>query len=97
MQRFTAIVKPRGGPVDVCLVIKQRLDELELDDRQKQRAKAQIAILTTECSGELDRAIVYQAGHTLRNITEGAIGSLLATAAQPTVWIWIHQMLSKFG
>jgi len=39
--------------------------------------------------------IVKQAGRTLRNILEGAAGSLLATAAQPTVWAWIHQVMQK--
>ena len=45
-----------------------------------------------------DRVIVKQAGRTLRNITEGAIGSLIATAAQPTVWAWAAPIIAKlFG
>ncbi len=74
------------------------LDELNLDARQKQRAEAQIAALRAELAGEEpDPAIVRQAGRTLRSITEGAIGSLLATAAtQPAVWQWIHDMLASF-
>ena len=72
------------------------LDELNLDLRQKQRAEAQIATLKVELAGEADPAIVKQAGQTLRNITEGAIGSLLATAAQPGIWHWIHQALGTF-
>lgn len=77
--------------------LTQHLDELGLDDREKQRVDAQVAILKTELSGEPDLAIVTQAGRTLRNITEGAIGSLIATAAQPDVWVWIHQMLAALG
>jgi hypothetical protein len=72
------------------------LNELNLDARQKQRAEVQIATLQTELAGDPDREIVGQAGCTLRNITEGAIGSLLATAAQPAVWQFIHQMLRNF-
>lgn len=72
------------------------LGELNLDPRQKQRAEAQIATLKLELAGEADPAIVKQAGHTLRNILEGAIGSLLATAAQPGLWHWIHQTLASF-
>jgi len=72
------------------------LDELNLDTRQKQRAEAQIATLKAELTGDPDPAIVCQAGRTLRNITEGAIGSLLATAAQPGIWHWIHQTLASF-
>jgi hypothetical protein len=42
--------------------------------------------------------IVEQAGRTLRNITEGAIESLLATAAQPTVWARVSQVTQRlFG
>jgi len=70
------------------------LDELKLGARQQQRAEVQIATLKAELAGDPDPDIVRQAGRTIRNITEGAIGSLLATAAQPAVWQWIHQTLS---
>jgi hypothetical protein len=72
------------------------IDELNLDNRQKQRAEAQLAILNAELGGEPDAEIVKQAGRTLWNITQGAIGSLIATAAvQPGVWHWIQQMLAN--
>jgi hypothetical protein len=77
--------------------LTKHLDELDLNDREKQRANAQIAALRIELTGEPDPAIVKQAGRTLRNITEGAIGSLIATAAQPTLWIWVHKMLQNLG
>lgn len=73
------------------------IDELNLDARQRQRAEVQIAALKTEISGTPDPAIVRQAGRTLRNIIEGAIGSLLATAAtNQDVWQWVHQRLASF-
>jgi len=74
------------------------LDELNLDARQRQRAEAQIAALRVELAGnEPDPSIVRQAGRTLRNITEGAVGSLLAAAAtQPVMWQWIRHMLQSF-
>lgn len=75
----------------------KHVDELNLETRQEQRAEAQIAVLKAELAGNPDSAIVTQAGRTLRNITEGAISSLLATAAQPSVWHWIHQTLANFG
>jgi len=50
---------------------------------------AQLAIIETELEAEPDPVIVQQAGRTLRNITEGAIGSLVAAAVQPTVWAWV--------
>jgi hypothetical protein len=73
------------------------LDELNLHTRQKQRAEAQIAALKAELTGDPDPTIVRQAARTFRNITEGAIASLLATAAQPGVWHWIRQVLTAFG
>jgi hypothetical protein len=87
-------------PADLSRLIAElanHIDELGLDARQKQRAEAQIAALKAELAGKPDAEIVQQAGRTLRNITEGAIGSLLATAAQPGVWHWIHQMLGSFS
>jgi hypothetical protein len=74
------------------------LDELNLDARQKQKAQAQIATLKAQLADEPDPVIVRQAGRTLRGITEGAIGSLLATAVQPTVWQWVQStMAALFG
>jgi hypothetical protein len=73
------------------------IGELDLDQRQRQRAMVQIAAIEAEIEDEPDQALVNQAAGTLRNITEGAIGSLLATAVQPGVWQWIHQLLAGFG
>jgi hypothetical protein len=83
---------------DLARLVSQltaHLEELQLDARQQRRAEAQIATLRTELTAEPDPNIVKQAGRTLRNITEGAIGSLLATAAQPTVWIWVHEVMHR--
>ena len=69
------------------------IDELPLDARQRQRAEAQIATLRTELADKPDTQIVTQAGRTLRNITEGAVASLIATASQPSVWHWVQQTM----
>ena len=54
---------------------------------RNKRASAQIAIIEAQATDdEPDPVIIKQAGSTLRNITEGAIGSLVATAVQPAVW-----------
>jgi len=71
------------------------LDELTLDAQERRRAEAQIATLQAQLSDEPDPVIVRQAGKTLRNITEGAIGSLLASAVQPMVWTWAKLMMDK--
>jgi hypothetical protein len=74
------------------------LGELRLDEQQRRKAEAQIATLRAQLSDEPDPVIVKQAGRTLRNITEGAIGSLLASTAQPTVWAWVHEVMRRlFG
>jgi hypothetical protein len=74
------------------------LDDLPIDARQKHKAEAQIATLKAQLTDEPDPVIVRQAGRTLRNITEGAIGSLIATAAQPTVWTWVGEVMRRlFG
>jgi hypothetical protein len=78
--------------------ISAHIDELHMDARQKQKAETQIATIKAQLMDEPDPVIVRQAGRTLRNITEGATGSLLATAAQPTVWVWVHEIMHKlFG
>jgi len=77
---------------------ERHINELEIDPQQKQRAEAQIATLKAQLTDEPDPVIVKQAGRTLRNITEGAIGSLVAAAAQPTVWSWVAAAMEKlFG
>ena len=74
------------------------LGELSLDPKERRRAEAQLATLKAQLKDEPDPIVVRQAGRTLRNITEGAIGSLIATAVQPTVWHWIqNSMSSMFG
>jgi hypothetical protein len=78
--------------------LTSHLGELQIDARQRQRTEAQIATLKAQLTDEPDPVIIKQAGRTLRNITEGAIGSLLATAAQPTVWVWVHEIMRRlFG
>ena len=72
------------------------LVELNLDSHQQKRAEAQIAALKAELAGKPDPTMVMQAGRTLRNITEGAIGSLLAAGVQPSLWLWIQHTLANF-
>jgi hypothetical protein len=82
----------------LVIELTSHLGELQIDSRQRQKAEAQIATLKAQLTDEPDPFIIKQAGRTLRNITEGAIGSMLAAAAQPTVWKWVHDtMRSLFG
>jgi hypothetical protein len=87
-------------PEDIATLVTEftsHINELSLDLRQKQKAEAQIATLKAQQLTDLPNpAIVQQAGRTLRNVTEGAIASLLATAAQPTIWHTIQRLLALF-
>ena len=76
--------------------LTSHLSELPIDAKSRQRAEAQVATLKAQLIDEPDPVIVRQAGRTLRNITEGAIGSLLATAVtQPSVWIWVNEAMHR--
>ncbi len=77
--------------------LTSHLGDLRLDQRQEQRVRAQIETLRAEATGDPDPMIVRQAAQTLRNITEGAIGSLLAAAVQPTIWHWIQQTIASLS
>jgi hypothetical protein len=75
--------------------LSAHLNELNIDAYQKQKAAAQIATIKAQLTDdEPDPVIVKQAGRTLRNITEGAIGSLVASAVQPAVWHSILQAMA---
>jgi hypothetical protein len=76
--------------------MSERLNELNLDDRARKKAETQIRTIQAQLADdEPDLGIVAQAGATLRNVTEGAIGSLMAAAIQPTVWHWVGQAIAR--
>jgi hypothetical protein len=66
--------------------------KLSLDDERK--AKAQLATIEAQLIDEPNPTIIKEAGRSLKNITEGAIGSILATAAQPGIWKTIQSLLA---
>jgi hypothetical protein len=76
-------------------LFEKHVDELDLDDATKKKALAQVATIQAQLTDEPDPVIVKQAGRTLRNITEGAIGGLIATAAQPGIWQFVADVLTK--
>jgi hypothetical protein len=62
-------------------ILENRIDELNLDAAAKRKALAQVGTLKAQLSDEPNPIIIKEAGRTLRNITEGAIGGLLSAAA----------------
>lgn len=76
--------------------LSEHLSELNLEKRQRLMAEAQLDTLKAQLSSEPNPVIVQQAGRTLRNITEGAIAGLLATAVKPTIWQTVQGLLNLF-
>jgi hypothetical protein len=74
----------------------EHLGELKLNQTEYQRVQVHLATLNAQLADSPNPVIVREAGRTIRNLTEGAISSLIATAAQPKVWAWIQAMLAQF-
>jgi hypothetical protein len=94
-QTATVVISPNELS-NLVAEFTNHVDELKLDEPTKRRAMAQLATLKAQ-ENDPDPVIVRQAGRTLRNLTEGAIASMLATAAQPHVWRWIHQIMQSLN
>ena len=73
------------------------LSELKLSTSDEKKAKAQLATIEAQLQDEPNPSIVKEAVKTLRNITEGAIGSLIASAMQPTIWTTVQTLLVALG
>lgn len=99
-ERFSQTVNLNVSSQDLSRLVtdlSRHLGELNLDEHQEKRAEAQIATLKVELAGNPDPVVVKEAGRALWNITQGAIGSLLASAVQPAVWQWIHHTLNALS
>jgi hypothetical protein len=78
-------------------VFESRLGELRLDEAKERAARTQVATIKVQLADHPDPVIVNHAGRTLRNITEGVIGSLVATAAEPGIWHWVQGIMALLG
>jgi hypothetical protein len=75
--------------------MSEHIDELNLGAKDRKKAEAQIRTIQAQLvDDDPEPVIIAQAGRTLRNITEGAIGGLIATALQPAVWHWVNQAIA---
>jgi hypothetical protein len=75
---------------------RENLTDLDLPSSDERKVNAQLATIEAQLIDEPNQEILKQAFTTLKNVTEGAIGSLLATAAQPGIWGAIQAVLSSF-
>ena len=79
-------------------VFNKHLDDLTLDVAAKRKVMVQVATIKAQLENDPDPVIMKQAGWMLWNITEGAIGRLIATTVQPVVWAWAASVIKKlFG
>ena len=97
---FSQTIQLGASPADIAKLaveFQKHLDELDLTLEEREGAAAEISVLKAGAKSKLDTTVVRQAARTLRSITEGAIGSLVAAAAQPTIWHWIQQTLTALS
>jgi hypothetical protein len=74
----------------------QSSDELGLDPKNKQRAKAQVETIKAQLD-EPHPTIVQQALKTLKRIGEGAAGDFVGgVMQQPIIWIQIMAIVDRF-
>jgi hypothetical protein len=91
---FSRGTKERSDLERLAREMSDHIADLALDADARRKAEAQIRTLQAQLTDDEPEAlIVSKAGSTLRNVTEGAIGSLIASAVQPTVWHWVAQIL----
>jgi hypothetical protein len=76
-------------------LLEEHFDELQLDPTASRSAKAQIGTLKAQLIDRPNPTILRESGRTLRNITEGVTGGLIATAVQPGVWQFVHDVLLR--
>ncbi len=67
-------------------LLGKHIDELGLASDDRRKVDAQLATINAQLIDEPNPSIIREAFGTIKNITEGAIGSLLASGAQPAVW-----------
>lgn len=98
-QHFSQTAHVGLEPVDLARLVMEfthHLAELGLSATQEEQVQMQLATLKAQICPEPDAVIVRQAARTLRNVTEGAIGSLLATGI-PSVWQRLHEILIRLS
>lgn len=75
-------------------LLETHFNDLRLEPQPEKKARSQINTIKAQLDDEPDPIIIKQAGRTLRNVIEGSVGSLAATAVQPTVWEWVKTALT---
>ena len=89
--------KGRAAMEKLVETLNEHIGEMNLDESARKKAEAQVATIDAQLEDDdPNPVIIAQAGKTLRNITEGAIASLIATAVQPSTWHWVAHVMSTY-
>jgi len=73
-------------------ILEQRIDELKLDAAAKSEALVQVDTINAQLrSVKPNSTVIREAGKSLRNVTEGAIGALLVEGVKH--WQLVHAAL----
>ena len=77
---------------------RAHLAELNLTPKDTKRVDAQLQTIDAQLADEPNPVILREAGRSIRNITEQAIGGLVAAAAtNPSTWTWIQSVLAQLA
>jgi len=75
-------------------ILEQHIDELKLDAAANRKALAQVGTIKAQLTDDKPSPfIIMEAGKSLRNITEGVIGGLLASGIEH--WQLVHDVLTR--
>lgn len=92
-------LKDREKLAELAKIILTHINDLNLPPNDKQKALRHASSLKdiVENGDESEAPIAIELIKSLRNITEGAIGSLLAAGAQPGVWQFVKDIFTIFS
>ncbi len=96
-EQFTINEIPSNDHLQQLLdLLRPNLSSLNLSAMNENKVIAQLATIEAQLMDKPNPTIINEAGRSIKNITEGAIGSLLATAATPGIWAAIQNLLAIF-
>ena len=93
-QSSTGLIPPNDELQRLVELMTNHLSELNLSPANERKAWAQLATIEAQLFDIPNPTIIREAGSSLKNITKDAIGSLLATAAQPGIWSAVKSILA---
>jgi hypothetical protein len=74
-------------------ILERHIDELRLDDAGKSDAQAQVDTIKAQLRTKPNQIIIREAGKSLRSITEGIIGGLVASRIEH--WQLVYDVLMR--